>query len=189
MTELTSIDKRDALRARIESAERRNADRTLADQARAAADTAIDYTRANPLTVIGGALAAGVVIGLLTRPGRRMATRAYHNASDAISDATTSVSRRARGLTSGRKSRFSDLIGDTAMAYVMSLLDEALDGARAAQDRAEALGDAAGTQAKKLGHNAADAAGSAADNTRALARKASTAAAGAVRDLRRKTKL
>ncbi|WP_086607482.1 hypothetical protein [Erythrobacter donghaensis] len=189
MTELTPIDKRDALRARIEAAERRNADRTLADQARAAADAAIDYTRANPLTVIGGALVAGVVIGLLTRPGRRMAGKAFHNASDAISDATSSVSRRARGITSRGNSRFSDLIGDTAMAFVMNLLDEAVEGARAAQDRAEALGDAAGTQAKKLGNNAAEAAGSAADSTRALARKASSAAAGAVRDLRNKAKV
>lgn len=189
MTELTPIDKRDALRARIEAAERRNADRTLADQARAAADVAIDYTRANPLTVIGGALAAGVVIGLLTRPGRRIASRAYHNASDAISDATTSVSRRARGITSGRNSRFSDLIGDTAMAYVMKLLDEAVDGARAAQDRAEALGDVAGTQARKLGHKAADAAGSTADSSRAFARKASSTATAAMRDLRRKANL
>ncbi|QDH35032.1 hypothetical protein [Porphyrobacter sp. YT40] len=189
MTDLTPIDKRDSLRARIEAAERRNADRTLADQARAAADAAIDYTRANPLTVIGGALAAGVVIGLLTRPGRRMASRAYHNASDAISDASSSVSRRARGLASRSPSRFSDLIGDTAMAYIMKLLDEAVEGARAAQDRAEALGDTAGTQAKKLGHNAVDAASSAADSTRALARKARSATTGAVRDLRRKAKV
>ncbi len=189
MTEQTPIDKRDSLRARIEAAERRNADRTLADQARAAADAAVDYTRANPLTVIGGALAAGVVIGLLTRPGRRMASRAYHNVSETISDASSSVSRRARGLTSRSPSRFSDLIGDTAMAYIVKLLDDAVEGARAAQDRAEALGDAAGTQARKLGHKAADAAGSTADSSRAFARKASSAAADAVRDLRRKANL
>ena len=55
---------RDALRARIEAAERRNAERSLTDQARDAADAAIDYTRAHPLTVIGGALAFGLVIGI-----------------------------------------------------------------------------------------------------------------------------
>ena len=67
MTELTPIsaaDSRDALRARIEAAERRNADRTIADQAREAATAAVDYTRANPLTVI---LEDGVNIDTIAR--------------------------------------------------------------------------------------------------------------------------
>lgn len=190
---LVSTDSRDALRARIEAAERRNTDRTLADQAREAAEAAAQYTRANPLTVIGGALAAGLLIGLLTRPGRRMASRALHSTTDAISGTAASARSGVSNLTSrggsGRSaSSLGRMIGEAAMGYAMTMIDEALDTARAGQERAAELGDAAGTQAKKLSANASEAASTAAGNTRALARKTRDAAAGVVRDLGRKNK-
>ncbi|MGB3711202.1 MAG: hypothetical protein WA985_05895, partial [Erythrobacter sp.] len=72
----TREEKRDALRAKIEASERRIEERSFSDQAKEAAVTAKDYTKENPLTVIGGALAAGLLIGLLTRPGRRVVRRA-----------------------------------------------------------------------------------------------------------------
>lgn len=180
----SATEARDALRARIESAERRNADRTLADQAREAAQSAADYTRANPLTVIGGALAAGLLIGLMTRPGRRVAGRAMHSASDAISSAGSSV----RNVATRRKSGFGQSFGDAAMAYAMTMIDEMMDAARAGQDRASELGDAAGSQARRLSNNASEAAGSAADSTRALARKTRSVAADALSDLKRKAR-
>mgnify|MGYP001101366086 CR=1 FL=1 len=86
MTDLSPFSadgKRDALRARIEAAERRNAERTVAVQAREAASAAVDYTRAHPLTVlvsfvaapvaslnpfIGVGLIAGIVEAGLRRP-------------------------------------------------------------------------------------------------------------------------
>ncbi len=185
---LPVTDKRDALRAKIEAAERRNADRTLADQAREAANSAVDYTRANPLTVIGGAVALGLVIGLLTRPGRRVAGRALHGASDAISGAASSAKASMSGPTARKGSRMGEMFAEAAMAYLMTALDEVLETARAGQDKAAELGDAAGVQAKKLSANASEAAGSAADTTRAIARKTVDAAVGVVRDLRRKTK-
>jgi ElaB/YqjD/DUF883 family membrane-anchored ribosome-binding protein len=191
MTDLTPTpanDQRDALRARIEAAERRNADRSLADQARAAADAAIDYTRANPLTVIGSALAFGLALGLLTRPGRRVAGRALHSASDAISGAATSASSGVKTVASRGGSRIGTLIGEAALGYAMTMIDEVLDAAREGKERAEDLGEAAGTQARKIGAGASDAAGSAADSTRALARKTADAALSAVRDIRRQTK-
>ncbi len=80
------------------------------------------------------------------------------------------------------------MITEAAMAYLMTAVDELLETARAGQDKAAELGDAAGTQAKKLSANASEAAGSAADSTRALARKTAGVAVGVVRDLRRKTK-
>lgn len=186
---LPVTDKRDALRAKIEAAERRNAERTLADQAREAAASAVDYTRANPLTVIGGAVAAGLVIGLLTRPGRRAAGQAFHSASDAISGAASSAKASVSGATSRQGSRIGHIITETAMTYLMTAIDELLETARAGQDKAAELGDAAGSQAKKLSANASGAAGSAADSTRALARKTADVAVGVVRDLRRKTKV
>ncbi len=181
-------DKRDALRAKIEAAERRNAERTLADQARETASSVVDYTRANPLTVIGGALAAGLLVGLLTRPGRRVAGRALHGAGDAISGAASSAKATVTGATSRRGSRVGEMIGEAAMGYLMTALDELLETARTGQDKAAEFGDAAGTQAKRITANATEAAGSAADSTRALARKTADAAVGVVRDLRRKTK-
>jgi len=66
-------DKRDELRAKIEASERRIQERTMADDARDAAVAARDYTRAHPLTVIGGAIGIGILIGLATPPGRRAA--------------------------------------------------------------------------------------------------------------------
>lgn len=189
MTEPTPIaTPRDSLRARIEAAERRNAERTLADQAREAATAAADYTRAHPFTVIGGALTAGLLIGLLTRPGRRVAGRAFHGASEAISGAASSASSGVKGVAARGGSRLGTMIGEAAVAYAMTLIDDVLDTARAGQERAGELGDAAGAQAKKLSANASDAAGSAADGTRALARKTRDAAIDVLRDIRRQTK-
>lgn len=180
-TPVATTDARDALRTRIESAERRNAERTLADQARDAASTAADYTRANPLTVIGGAVVAGVIIGLLTRPGRQVAGRAIHSASDAISSAGSNAKNFAK-----RRTGMGQSIGDVVVAYGMTMMDEIMDAARAGQDRAEELGDVAGTKAKKLSASASDAADSAASSTRAMARKTRAVAADAFSDLKRK---
>jgi ElaB/YqjD/DUF883 family membrane-anchored ribosome-binding protein len=179
---------RDSLRAKIEAAERRNAERTLADDAREAAKAAADYTRAHPLTVIGGALAAGLLIGLLTRPGRRVANRAVHSTADAISGTASRARSGIDSITGRSGSRLGRMIGQAAMGYAMTIFDEAMETARAGQERAAELGDTAGTQAKKLSANASEAAGTAAGNTRALARKTRDAAAGVVRDLGRKTK-
>ena len=188
MTKIPGTDQRDSLRARIEAAERRNAKKSLADQARAAADAAIDYTRANPLTVIGGAVAFGLVIGLLSRPGRRVAGRALHSAGDAISGAASSATSGVKSITARGSSRLGALIGEAAVAYAMTVIDEVLDAAKDGKARAGDLGEAAGKQARKLTADATDAAGAAADSTRTLARKTRDAALGVVRDIRRQTK-
>lgn len=188
MTNSPANDQRDALRARIEAAERRNAEKSLADQARAAADAAIDYTRANPLTVIGGAVAFGLVIGLLTRPGRRVAGRALHSAGDAISGVASSATSGVKSITARGGSRLGTMIGEAAMAYAMTMIDDMLDAAHEGRTRAEDLGEAAGAQAKKLSAGASEAARSAADSTRTLARKTRDAALGVVRDIRHQTK-
>jgi hypothetical protein len=188
MTKTPAPEQRDSLRARIEAAERRNAEKTLADQARAAADAAIDYTRANPLTVIGGAVAFGLVIGLLTRPGRRVAGRALHSASGAITGAASSATSGVKNITARGGSRLGSMIGEAAVAYAMTMIDEMLDAAREGKERAKDLGEAAGAQARKPSAGASDAAGSAADGTRNLARQAREAALGVMRDIRDRTK-
>ncbi|MFM7349391.1 MAG: hypothetical protein ACKO01_07865 [Erythrobacter sp.] len=187
MNELAT-QQRDALRARIEAAERRNAERTLADQARDAATAAADYTRAHPLTVIGGAVAVGLAIGLLTRPGRRIASGAYHTASDAISEATSAASSGVKRVAGRSRSRIGEAIGEAVAGYFMAAVEEIFDTARAGHERAGELGEAAGKEAKKLAATASEAAGTATDNTRELVRKTADIAAGVVRDLRRKPK-
>lgn len=185
---LPTDGKRDSLRARIETAERRNAERTLADNARAAASAASDYTRAHPLTVIGGALAAGLAIGLLTRPGRRMARRLVNSASEAVSGAASSATSGVKGVAARGGSRLGVLLGEAAVASIMTFIDDALETAHSVQERAGELGAATGTQARKLTADAAHAAESVAENSKSLSRKTRSAAGRLARDLVRKTK-
>lgn len=191
MTDLARISadaQRDSLRARIDAAERRNAERTLADNARDAASAAVDYTRAHPFTVIGGALALGLVIGLMTRPGRQVARRVASSASGAVSNAAASTASGTKTAAARGGSKVGVLLGEAMLSYVMTLIDEALETARAGQERAEELGEAATGQARKLKDGAVQAAETAADNSRSLARKTRAAAGQAIRDLARKTK-
>ncbi|PKP96580.1 MAG: hypothetical protein CVT76_06480 [Alphaproteobacteria bacterium HGW-Alphaproteobacteria-15] len=169
--------KRDSLRARIEAAERRNAERSLADNARAAATAAADYTRAHPLAVIGGALAIGLAIGLLTRPGRRV-----------VSNAAASATSGIKTMTARGGSQIGTLLGKAAVGYIMALIDDAVQTARAGQERAGELGDAASAQARKLKSGATQAAGAAAGKSRSLARDTRSKAGRMVNDLRTKTK-
>ncbi|MDC8753230.1 hypothetical protein OIK40_01080 [Erythrobacter sp. sf7] len=128
---------RDALRAKIEAAERRNAERSLADQAREAAAAATEYTRAHPLTVIGGALALGLLAGLATRPGRRVAAQAIGGVGTAVSGAASSAAAGAKGMATRGGSRIGALLGDAAIAYGMKLVEDLLEGNRPGSDRDE----------------------------------------------------
>jgi hypothetical protein len=173
MNDPTPISGRDSLRARIEAAERRNAERSLADQARAAAEKATDYARANPLTVLGGALAVGLVIGLATRPGRKVAGRAVGAVGAAASGVADSATSSVRGLAARGGSRIATLLGEAAMAYAVKLLDEILADADAGQAKLSELG-------KK--------ATSAADTVIEAGRKSGRKAAGTVRSAAAKVK-
>jgi hypothetical protein len=128
---------RDALRAKIEAAERRNAERSLADQAREAAAAATEYTRAHPLTVIGGALALGLLAGLATRPGRRVAARAVGGVGTAVTGAASSAAAGAKGMAARGGSRIGALLGDAVIAYGMKVVEDLLEGTRPGSDRDE----------------------------------------------------
>jgi ElaB/YqjD/DUF883 family membrane-anchored ribosome-binding protein len=167
---------RDSLRARIEAAERRNAERSIADQARDAAAAATDYARAHPLAVVGGALAIGLVVGLATRPGRKVAARAAGAVTVAASGAASSASSGVREIASRGGSRIGALVGNALMAYAMQVIEEVLDGTRAGQEKLGDLSEAAGDTAR---------------NVTGTARKAvsetTRKAAGAARRVARKT--
>ncbi|WP_299192446.1 hypothetical protein [uncultured Erythrobacter sp.] len=184
-SEPTPADKnpRDELRAKIEASERRIAQRTLADQAREAAEAATDYAKANPLKVIGGAIIAGLIVGAMTKPGRRVAKRAATGAVDAVGGAASGAARSVSGAAKKRGSAFTALIADAVIAYGIKFIDEAMSGARKGQDVIEDVGDTASAKARELRREASYLAGSAADKSRNVARRTRRRAERAVRDL------
>ena len=178
----TPDSERDQLRAKIEASERRIAERTLADQAKEAADSALEYTKANPLKVVGGAVVAGLLIGLMTRPGRRMASRAATGTAAAVSGAAATTTRAAKNATA-EGTRLGNLISDAVIAFGIKLMDDAMDAGRAGKDAIEDAGDSAAARARSLRREASYLAGSAADKSRAVAQRTRRKASRAVRDL------
>ncbi len=116
----TDAEKRKDLRAKIDAAEQRNEARGLAEQAKAAADGALDYVKANPLKSVAAVAAGALVIGALTRPGRRAGRKA-----------------------GARMGTLAGVAADAALAYGLSLLDAGKDAAGKGQDALTDLGDAA----------------------------------------------
>lgn len=187
--------RRDELRMKIEASERRIAERTLGDQAREAADKALEYTKANPLTVIGGALAVGVLIGLATPPGRRVATRVATSAATgaasaagAVGEAATNAAKGVGSVATKRVSPFAALIADALVAYGIKAIDEVMDAKRAGQDKLEDVSDSAAAKARELRRDASYLAGTAADKTRTATRRTRRRAERAVRDLTEKVR-
>ncbi|MBI1401590.1 MAG: hypothetical protein GC147_00055 [Porphyrobacter sp.] len=185
---LATADRRDALRAKIEAAERRNAERSLADQAREAAQAATEYTREHPLTVIAGAVALGLMVGLATRPGRRVARRALGGVSAAATGAASSAAAGVKDATGRGTAKIGTLIGDAALAWVMKVVEEMLETAREGQDRLEDFGDESEARARSVRREAGHTLGKAADTARAAAKRTQRKASRAVRDTARKVK-
>ncbi len=176
-------DQRDELRAKIEAAERRVASRTLADDARDAAKAATGYAKDNPLTVVGGAVVAGLLIGLMTKPGRRVARNAASGTVSAVSGAATGTMRTVKSATKDGRSAVGSRISDGLVAYGIRIIDEVMDGARAGQDKLEDIGDAARAGARKVTRDAQYTAGSAAAKTSAVTKRTGRRAGRAMRDL------
>ena len=174
---------RDALRAKIEARERRIAERTLADEARAAANAAGQYVKEHPLQVVGGAIAVGLLIGLFTTPGRRAVGNAASGTANAVRGAASGAAKSVGGAAKKQSSRLSSLLADALVAYGIKLIDEALDVGRAGREKAEDLSDAATAKAREVKREASYAAGTAADKTRAVGQRTRRRATRAVRDL------
>lgn len=104
-SKLTDEEKRQQLRARIEAGERRNEERSLADQARDVADSAIEFAKKHPVATVAGAVVVGLAIGAMTRRGRELGRRGGSLASYAADAAI------AYGLSmiEGAGDRFEDL--------------------------------------------------------------------------------
>ena len=107
-SKLTDEQKRDQLRARIEAGEKRNEERSLGDQAKEVADSAIEFTKKHPLAVVGGVLVAGIAIGAMTRRGRRLGRRGGAFATLAADAALAYGARMVDGvLVIGQSDQFA----------------------------------------------------------------------------------
>jgi ElaB/YqjD/DUF883 family membrane-anchored ribosome-binding protein len=159
---MTTKEKRETLREKIEAGERRNAERSLGDYAREARDGATSFVKAHPIATVAGGLALGVIVAsLVPGPGRRMRKKAA-----------------AKG------SALAAMLTELGIAYGTSLLDNLGDAARDGQDKLEDLGHSVGDTARSLRREASHAASSAGDSARALRREAAKKAGRSIRDLR-----
>ncbi|MGI9374616.1 MAG: hypothetical protein ACR2PC_00770 [Tsuneonella suprasediminis] len=148
---MTPEEKRAELREKIEAAEARNEQRTLADQAKAAQQTATDFVKAHPLATVAGALAIGATIAaIVPGPGRRLRKKATR-----------------------RGSALAGALAELGIAYGAQLLDSANQAARVGQDRLEDIGDSIGDSARSVRREAGYLAGEVSDTARILKRKGS----------------
>lgn len=184
MNDLNAPNERDALRAKIEASERRIAERTLADQASDAAGTATQYVKDNPFTILGGAIAVGLIIGVLSKPGRRAASTAAKGAADAVSGAASGAAKSVGGAARKRGSAFGTLLADAIVAYGIKLIDDALDGARTGRDKLEDLSDETSIKARGAKREGEYLAGSVADKSLAVTKRTRRRAVRAVRDIK-----
>lgn len=117
----SDAEKREALRGKIAAGERRNAERGFADRAKAAADGALDYVKANPLKAVAGVAIGALIIGAFTRPGRKLT--------------------RKTGKLAG-------IATEAALAYGLGLLETAGSAASKGQDKLADLGESVSDKAR-----------------------------------------
>ena len=159
---MSTDQKREELREKIEAAEQRNRERSVADYAVDAKDRATEFVKEHPFATVAGGLALGVLIAaIVPGPGRRMRKKAT-----------------AKG------SALAAMLTELGIAYGTSLLDNIGDAARTGQDKLEDLGDSMGDTARNLRREASHLAGGATESARALRREAGKKAGRSIRDLR-----
>lgn len=168
---MSKTDARDELRAKIEASDRRIKERTLADSAREVVEDAGKFAKAHPFTVIGGAIAAGLMIGLLTSPGRQLARNTAVGTARAVSNTAEGAKSAVGKAAKSRAASLGNILADAAIAYGIKLIDEALDRARTGQEALGEAGDSAKSKARDIRREASSLAGSAADKVRDIRSK------------------
>lgn len=78
---MSTDESRDALRQRIEEGEARLAERDLVAAAKEAGTAAKEFVQAHPAATIAGVAVLGIIIGAMTKPGRKLGGRAAGLAS------------------------------------------------------------------------------------------------------------
>ncbi len=154
---MSTKEQRDALRAKIEAAEQRNADRSIGDYAREASDKATAFVKEHPIATVAGVAVLGLAIGAMTRPGRR-------------------AGRRAGALAT----YFTDM----GLAYASGLFDTAGDAVRHGGEKLGDWSDDIAHSSRKAGRRASRAAYDGRDEARYATRKFARGAERKFRDLR-----
>ena len=157
----TDEEKRAALKEKIAQAEERQAQRSLSDQAKGAADSTLEFVRANPLKTVAAVAIGALVIGALTRPGRRAGARAGRKAGALASVAT-----------------------DAAVAYGLSLLDGVSNAASKGQDKLAHAGNAVSDRASAWKSSATHQGGDLSDYLVRAAKRGGKNAGKSLKDLR-----
>ncbi len=162
---MTVDEKRDELRSRIEEAEARNAERSIADYARNARDETVSFVKRHPVAAVTGALALGAVLALaVPRRGRKFS------------------------LSMGRKiGVLGTLAAEIGLNYGLNMLDAGASAARSGKNRIEEFGDTMASNARSLGRTAGERASGANDAVKTLRKSLTRKAGGALRDLRSRT--
>ena len=158
---MSTIESRDALRQRIEDGENRLAQRDLVQSANEVAKAATDFVRAHPVASVAGVAVIALVIGSMTRPGRRLGNRA---------------------------AGFASYASEAGMAYALGLLDAATDVAddvrRTSAEKIEDLGDSIDRTTRKAKRESSYMAATARDTVHDLGRRAGRKAGRTFRSTR-----
>ncbi len=129
---MTAPDKRAELKSKIEAAEQRNADRSLSDYARDAADGATSFVKEHPITTLIGGLAIGAIVAsILPGPGRRMRKKA-----------------------TARSAVMAGTLADLALTYGTKFLESAEESAKSGQERMGDLGETIADSAREASRSA-----------------------------------
>ena len=154
---MSTQEQRDELRRKIEQSERRNEERSLADMARDATDSATEFVKEHPILTVSAVALIGLAIGSRTSKGREL---------------------------TGRAGGFADHLADLGMAYASGMASKGGDATRHGGDRLVDFGDDVAFGSRAARRNAAYYADRQKDAARHAGRRAARKAGRSYRDLK-----
>ncbi|MBH1944314.1 hypothetical protein I5L01_08715 [Erythrobacter sp. YJ-T3-07] len=154
---MSTQEQRDELRRKIEQSERRNGERSLADMARDATDSATEFVKEHPILTVSAVALIGLALGSRTSKGREL---------------------------TGRAVGFADHLADLGMAYASGMASKVGDATRHGGDRLVDFGDDVAFGSRAARRNAAYYADRQKDAARHAGRRAARKAGRGYRDLR-----
>ena len=154
---MSTQEQRDELRRKIEQSERRNEERSLADMARDATDSATEFVKEHPILTVSAVALIGLAIGSRTSKGREL---------------------------TGRAVGFADHLADLGMAYASGMAAKVGDAPRHSGDRLVDIGDDVAFGSRAARRNAHYYAERQKDAARHAGRRAARKAGRSYRDLK-----
>ena len=154
---MSTQEKRDELRRKIEASERRNEERSYADIAREATDDAVEFVKSHPILTVSVVALVGLALGSRTSKGREL---------------------------TGRAIGFADHLTDLGMAYASGMAGKMTDATRHGGDRLVDFGDDVAFGSRAARRNAAYFAERQKDAARHAGRRAARKTGRGYRDLK-----